>query len=362
MAQSLLNTRITQMLGARYPIFGFTHEIDVAVEVCLAGGIGVYGGTRSTPEEITQALTEIKSRVGDLPFGIDLVLPKNMPEKNNREDIEAQLPDAHRNFVDHLYEKYDVPRDNMPGARSRFVRSEEVARNQLDAVLRSDAKIFAMGVGSPPEMVGAAKEYGKFVVSLVGAPRHAQHALDAGADMIVAQGYDAGAHTGEIGTFSLVPQIVDLVAGKVPVLAAGGVATGRHIAAALALGAEGVWMGTPWLTTKEHNTSPKMLNQLLNAGSNDTVRSRSDSGKTLRMIKSAWSEEWETEGNPKPLQMPYHDILVGDLLGSISRHEVEPLMHQPAGQGIAFFNEVKTVRETMDAFVMDASAVLKRSS
>jgi len=348
------------MLGAKYPIFGFTHEIDVVVEVCLAGGIGVYGGTRNTPEEITEALEEISSRVGDLPFGIDLVLPKNMPEKNNREEIEAELPNAHRNFVDHLYEKYNVPRDNLPGARSRFVRSEEVARNQLDAVLRSDAKIFAMGVGSPPEMIGAAKEFGKTVLSLVGAPRHAEKALDAGADLIVAQGYDAGAHTGEIGTFSLVPQIVDLVAGRIPVLAAGGVATGRHIAAALALGAEGVWMGTPWLTTKEHNTSPKLLTQLLNANSNDTVRSRSDSGKTLRMIKSAWSEEWDAEDNPKPLQMPYHDILVGDLLGSISRHEVEPLLHQPAGQGIAFFNEVKTVRETMEVFVAEASAVLER--
>lgn len=361
MTQSLLNTQITTMLGSRYPIFGFAHEIDVVVEVTLAGGIGIFGGTRNTPEEIAEALAEISSRVGELPFGIDLVLPKNMPEKNNREDIEAQLPDAHRDFVDHLYDKYEVPRDTVPGARSRFVRSEEVARNQLDAVLRSDAKIFAMGVGSPPEMVGAAKEHGKFVVSLVGAPRHAQHALDAGADMIVAQGYDAGAHTGEIGTFSLVPQVVDLVAGRVPVLAAGGVATGRHIAAALALGAEGVWMGTPWLTTTEHKMSPKLLKQLLGAGSNDTVRSRSDSGKTLRMIKSAWSEEWETEGNPKPLPMPYHDILIGDLLGSIQRHEVEPLLHQPAGQGIAFFNEVKTVRETMDAFIAEATAVLQGS-
>ena len=360
MEANVLSTRVSEMLGAKYPIFGFTHEIDVVVEVCLAGGIGVYGGTRNTPEEITEALEEIKSRVGDLPFGIDLVLPKNMPEKNNREEIEAELPNAHRNFVDYLYEKYDVPRDNLPGKRSRFVRSEEVARNQLDAVLRSDAKIFAMGVGSPPEMIGAAKEFGKTVLSLVGAPRHAEKALDAGADLIVAQGYDAGAHTGEIGTFSLVPQIVDLVAGKVPVLAAGGVATGRHIAAAFALGAEGVWMGTPWLTTKEHKTSPKLLTQLLNANSNDTVRSRSDSGKTLRMIKSAWSEEWDAEGNPKPLQMPYHDILVGDLLGSISRHEVEPLLHQPAGQGIAFFNEVKTVQETMEAFVAEASAVVQR--
>ena len=108
--------------------------------------------------------------------------------------------------------------------------------------------------------------------------------------------------------------------------------------------------------------SPKLLEQLLNAGSNDTVRSRSDSGKTLRMIKSAWSEEWETEGNPKPLQMPYHDILIGDLLGSINRHEVEPLLHQPAGQGIAFFNEVKSVRETMERFVTEATAVLQGSN
>ena len=349
-----LHTVICDRFGVDVPIFGFTHSRDAVAAVCRSGGIGIWGATRNTPEEIEEGLADIAERVDGRPFGIDLVLPQGMPARNNREEIEAMLPDGHRAFVDHLYEKYDVPRDGQAGGRSRFVRSEEVARRQVNVVLDSDADIFAMGVGSPPEFIREAKARNKTLVSLVGQPRHAERAIEAGADLLVAQGYDAGAHTGAIGTFSLVPQIVAM-AGDIPVIAAGGVATGQHIAASLALGATGVWIGTAWLLTNEADTDEAAKQQLLAARSADTVITRSDSGKTLRVVRSAWTDEWEAEDAPTPLKMPLQDILIGDLLGAVPRHQVDDLVHHPAGQGIGWFNEVRPVADVMAKLVADAS-------
>ncbi len=356
---SALHTSICDRFGVEYPIFGFCHSVEVTVAVCRAGGIGIFGGTRNTPEEIRAALKAIRAGVGDRPFGIDLVLPKGMPQHDNREEIEAQLPAPHRAFVEHLQQKYQVPQDGGAGMRSRFVRSEEMAARQIDVILASDVDIFAMGVGSPEEAVTRAKQAGKTIISLVGTPKHARRAIDAGADVLVAQGYDAGAHTGAIGTFSLVPQVVD-IAGDVPVLAAGGVATGRHIAAALAMGAAGVWTGTAWLFTSENHTDPVIMQKLIAAGPEDTVISRADSGKTLRQIRTAWSEEWAAPSAPVPLKMPYQDILIGDLLGAVERHQVVPLMHSPAGQGVAYFNEQTTVADVMSGWVRDAEIALSR--
>lgn len=353
MERSPIHTPICDTLGVEHPIFAFSHSIDVVVGVCLAGGVGVLGATRMFPEEIESALAEIRGRIGTRPFGVDLVLPQGMPERNNREDIEAQLPEEHRAFVDHLYEKYQVPRDGQSGPRSRFVRSDEMARRQADVVLASAVDIFAMGIGSPPEFIAAAKNSGKRVLALVGSPKHARRALDLGADILVAQGHDSGAHTGPIGTFSLVPQITRM-AGATPVLAAGGVATGDHIVAALALGAVGVWVGTAWLVTKESHTSQKLLPKLLAAGSEDTVITRAKSGKTNRQLRTAYTEEWAAPDAPVPLKMPYQDILVGDLLGAIDRYEVDPLLGSGLGQGIAWFKEETTVAEVMARFVSEA--------
>ncbi len=356
---SPLQTGLGRRLGIDYPIFSFVHSIEVTAAVTKAGGFGVYGATRDTPEEISERLAALRKMVGKRPFGVDLVLPRGMPPDNDRAVIEAEIPDGHREFVDDLYRKYEVPKTGKPGMRSRFVRSEEVAAAQVEAVLGSDVDMFACGIGAPLAAVERAKADGKVTLALVGSPHHAQAALASGADILVAQGYDAGAHTGVIGTFSLVPQIVD-IAGEVPVLAAGGVATGRHIAAALALGAQGVWLGTVWLGTREHDLSELLTEKLLAAGSADTVISRADSGKTLRQIRTAWSEEWAAREAPEPLKMPYQDILVGDLLGAIHEHEVAPLVHHPAGQSIAYVNEVRSVVDVMAELVGDGEASLRQ--
>ncbi|MEM7406548.1 MAG: nitronate monooxygenase [Pseudomonadota bacterium] len=356
-----LTSPICDRLGIRYPIFGFAHDVATVAAVSRAGGYGVYGATRRFPDEIREELAAIRELAGDFPFGVDLVLPPGMPTHNSREALEAEVPETHRAFVQRIIDKYDVPPATEPGMRTRFIRSKEIEDEQLRAVLESDVNMFACGIGAPAEAVATARGRGMTTLALVGSPHHVERCRAAGVEMLVAQGYDAGAHTGPIGTFSLVPQLVD-AAGDLPVLAAGGVATGRHIAAALAMGAQGVWMGTAWLLAAEHQAHmhPVNIRKLREATSADTVITRSESGKTFRQIRSAWSQEWEAEDAPAPLKMPFQDVLVGDLLGAIEEHDIEPLIHSGAGQSIGYFNEVRPVAEIMDTLVEEAVHTLER--
>ena len=258
--------------------------------------------------------------------------------------------------VDDLIDRYRVPPGSGPGMRTRFIRSTEIEEEQLEAVMKSDVDLFACGIGAPRPAVERAKELGKTTAALIGSPRHVKRAVASGVDVIVAQGAEAGAHTGTIGTFTLVPQIVDAV-GAIPVLAAGGVATGRHLAAALSMGAQGVWCGTIWLTTNEHaaHMQPALVDKLLNATSADTVITRSESGKTFRQIRTAWSDEWSADRAPEPLRMPYQDVLVGDLLGAIDEHGVEPLLHSGAGQGIGYASKLRDVAEVIETLMAEAT-------
>ncbi len=351
---------ICDQLGIQTPIFGFAHDIATVAAISNAGGYGVYGATRRFPEEITTELATIRSLVGDNPFGVDLVLPPGMPEHNSREAIELEIPKGHKDFVQKIIDQYQIPPASEPGMRTRFIRSAEIEANQIEAVLNAPVNMFACGIGAPEPVVQAAKQQGMTTLALIGSPHHVDRAINAGVEIIVAQGYDAGAHTGPIGTYSLVPQIVE-AAGDIPVLVAGGVATGQHIAAALAMGAQGVWMGTAWLLSEEHqgHMHPVNRQKLLEAGSADTVITRSESGKTFRQIRTAWSQAWEAESAPNPLKMPYQDVLVGDLLGAIEEHDIEPLIHSGAGQSVAYFNRVQPVASIMQQLIKDAVEVLK---
>lgn len=352
-----LRTRVCDMLGMQYPIFGFTHKVDVVIAISRAGGFPVYGATRDTPEEIEDVVRRVRAAIGNRPFGLNLVLPEGMPDEDNRDLIEAQIPDRHRQFVKGLWDKYQVPPKTKPALRTKFIRSKEMNQRQIDTVMNADVPLLAFGIGAPPEVVQEAHRRGKKVLALVGNPKHAVRALNKGVDLLVAQGHESAAHTGSITTFSLVPQVVD-AAGDVPVLAAGGVATGRHIMASLAMGAQGVWCGTTWLLTREWGLDPIIQQKLAAARSEDTLITRSESGKTFRQIRSGWSEEWENPEAPRPLRMPLQDVLVGDLLGAILEHRVEPLMHHAAGQGIVYQTEVRSVADVFNELVEDAESAM----
>lgn len=352
-------TPLCERLGIDVPVFSFSHSLEVTAAVSLAGGYGVFGATHDEPEQIREHARALKDMCEGRPFGLDLLLPSVGLAKNDRAAAEAAIPQQHKDFVQKLRDKHGVPGSTQGHIFEKHVRSTELFDAQAEAVIASGANMFAMAVGTPPCLVARAKAAGQTTLSLIGSPRHVQRALAAGVDLLVAQGYDAGAHTGTIGTMSLVPQVVAM-AGDTPVIAAGGIATGSQFAAALAMGAQGAWTGTMWLASKEHALDPILTQQLLKAGSEDTVISRSWSGKTLRMVRSGWSNEWSAPGAPMPLKMPYQQVLVGELNAAVHEHRIESLMWTPAGQSVAYLKQVRTTEDIMRELIDQTEEALGR--
>jgi NAD(P)H-dependent flavin oxidoreductase YrpB (nitropropane dioxygenase family) len=347
-------TPICERLGIERPIFGFSHSLEVVAAICRAGGFGVFGVAREDPAHIGERIAELRQAVGARPFGVDLMLPAGMPEQSDPAAAAHHLPAGHREFVDGLRDRYQVPAATRPTFFTTFVRSKALFAQQVDAVLASDVDLVATAIGLPPDVIARTRAAGKTTLSLVGTPRHAEAAVAAGAEILVAQGYDAGGHTGTIGTMTLVPQVVEVGDRTgVPVLAAGGIASGRQIAAALALGAQGAWLGTAWLGSLENRTHPMLLEKLLAAGSDDTVVTRAHSGKPCRVVRSAWSDEWSAPDAPAPLEMPWQQALTGELLAAIEEHDIEPLIYEAAGQSVAWLRQQETVAEIVERLVAE---------
>lgn len=353
-------TPLAERLGIARPIFGFSHAPAVVAAICRAGGYGVLGVARESPADIPAMIAALRDAVGAAPFGVDLMLPAGMPadDAQARAGV-AALPAAHRAFVESLRTRFAVPPATRPHFFADTVRTRALFDGQVDAVLASDASGVATAVGLPPEVVARVRASGKTAIALVGSVRHARAALAAGAQVLVAQGYDAGGHTGPIGTFSLVPQVVD-AAGEVPVLAAGGVGTGAQIAAALALGAQGAWLGTVWLGAAENSTHPALLRRLVAAGSEDTTITRAHSGKPCRVVRSGWTDAWSAPDAPEPLPMPWQHALTGSLLAAIEEHGIESLMYEAAGQSVAWVERVEPVADIVARLDRDTATALAR--
>jgi NAD(P)H-dependent flavin oxidoreductase YrpB (nitropropane dioxygenase family) len=352
-----LRTALCRRLGIDVPIFGFSHSVDVTVALAECGGFPVFGAARETPDRIAEDIAIIRKRIGQRPFGVDLMYPKLAGDEPDRQTAYAKTPAAHRAFVDAIRSKYNVPPVGAGNFFSSQIRNQEFFRAQTEAVLASDADAVVTAVGLPAEVIARAKARGKTTFALIGAARHAAAARAAGVDILVAQGYDAGGHTGPVGTFTLVPQIVE-ASGGLPVLAAGGVGCGRQIAASFGLGAQGVWLGTAWLAAREHHTPPVLLRKLLEARSEDTVLTKAHSGKPCRVLRSAWSEEWAAKDAPEALPMPYQQALIGDVLASVEEHEIEPLVYEAAGQSVAWFNELTSVQDVVTRLTNETRAAL----
>jgi NAD(P)H-dependent flavin oxidoreductase YrpB (nitropropane dioxygenase family) len=303
---------MSDRLGIEFPIFAFSHCRDVVAAVSRAGGFGVLGAVAYSPPHLETALCWLDEQVGNRPYGVDVIVPARYvgDERGGLTGNQARhlLPAEHRQFVDEMLDRYGVAPlpDSDPGLGDHFMpMSRQATRALLDVVWsHPNVRLIANALGPAPDyLVETAHERGLVVAGLVGTVEHARRQKAAGVDVVVAQGYEAGGHTGEIGTMVLVPQVVDAVA-PVPVLAAGGIADGRQVAAALALGAQGVWCGSVWLTTEEAETHPVVKDKFLQASSTDTIRSRAKTGKPARQLRSAWTEEWDRPDTPDPLPMP----------------------------------------------------------
>ena len=357
-----LHTPLCDKLGIEYPIVAFTHCKDVAVAVINAGGFAVLGEALHTPDHIAADIKWIRDRVNGKPFGIDLVLPSSVPEERTVEQLLAEIPQEHRDFEQRIKRKYDVP-DPKEAVNLHIWGGldQKRALAQVEVVFDERVPVFASGLGSPAFLLKRAHQLGIQVWGLVGKPRQAKKQLAAGTDVIIAQGFDAAGHTGDIGTFSIVPQVVDAARGTgVPVIAAGGVTTGRHLAAALALGADGVWTGSLWLASRESDVNLPLKERLLEAETDDTVYSDCISGYTMRTTRCPWHDEWLGPGAPEVLKPPLQMLLSANYIQGSLDYQRKDLMTEAAGQGIHYVTEMKPARQILSDLVDGALDVFDR--
>jgi NAD(P)H-dependent flavin oxidoreductase YrpB (nitropropane dioxygenase family) len=362
-----VRTELCDRLGIEHPIVGFTPSEHVAAAISRAGGLGVLGCVRfNDAAELDKVLDWLDDNTDGRPYGIDVVMPAKIPAEGAAVDLNQLIPAGHKEFVDQTLVKLGVPPLPEQAAASEGVLGwlHSVARAQLEVALAHPARLIANALGPPPQdVIASAHDQGMLVAALAGKAGHARAHVDAGVDVVVAQGYEAGGHTGEIASMVLLPEVVDAVGPDVPVLAAGGIGTGRQIAAALALGAAGVWMGSAWLITEEYaalSPLPGLREALLAATSSDTVRSRIYSGKPARLLKNSWTDAWSQPGAPEPLPMPLQNLLVSEAHQRLMRSGNPDVIPMPVGQIVGRMNEVRPVAEVIASLLAELDQTLAK--
>ena len=355
-----MKTDICKKLGIEYPIFAFTHCRDVVVAVSKAGGIGVLGAVGYSPEQLKEELDWIDEHIGDYPYGVDTVIPQKyegMDEKDPEqllESLQKMIPDGHREFVEELLSDNGVPKaPETNGPKGGLLGwTEATAEPQIDEALKHpNVKLIANALGTPPaDMIKKIQDKGVLIGALCGKIKQAVAHKEAGLDFIIAQGGEGGGHTGEIGSIVLWPQIVDAVDG-LPVLAAGGIGSGRQMAAAMSTGAQGVWCGSLWLAVEEAAAQPAEKDSYLNATSEDTIRSKAWTGKPARMLKNKWTEAWENPENPDPLPMPLQGMITFDAMRRTSMYagsgSTQDVSFNAAGQVIGQVKQIESVKDVI---------------
>ncbi len=362
-----MRTSLCTLLDIEHPIVGFTPSEHVAAAISRAGGLGVLGCVRfNDADELDTVLAWMDANTGGRPYGVDVVMPARVPTEGVPADLSQTIPAGHRDFVEQTLLRLGVPPlpDGSPAGDGVLGWLHSVARQHVEVALAHPARLIANALGPPPpDVISRAHERGMLVAALAGKAEHARGHVASGVDIVVAQGYEAGGHTGEIASMVLVPEIADAVGAQVPVLAAGGIGCGRQIAAALALGAVGVWMGSAWLTTQEYTLGsavPALREALLAATSSDTVRSRIYSGKPARLLKNRWTQAWTEPGAPEPLPMPLQNLLVSEAHQRLMRSGRPDVLPMPVGQIVGRMNEVRPVAEVISELMREADDTASR--
>jgi nitronate monooxygenase len=376
MGRPVLRTELCDLLGIEYPVIlagmgpvagGLTGPVATAplvAAVSNAGGLGVIGGAGFSAERLREEIRKVRSMT-DKPFGVDLLLPSNymggtaggeMP-RDPRELIPAATREALKKIVEDLGVPWqEMPRE--PAAEPRRPRAGGMSDEQMEVVIEEKVPVFASGLGSPAPWIDRLKANGTKVLALVGNVKNAKRVAAAGVDIVVAQGTEAGGHTGRVATMALVPQVVDAVA-PTPVVAAGGIADGRGIVAALALGAIGVWCGTAFLVSEEANQPDLQKQRILAATDEDTRVTRLYSGKTMRNITNPLIEAWEAAGI-QALPMGLQGLLIQDLVYSCRKAGREDLLMNAAGQISGMLNRIRPAADILHDMVAQAAQILAR--
>jgi len=371
-----MKSKICEQLGIEFPLFAFSHCRDVVAEVSRAGGFGVLGAAGHTPETLDIELNWIDEHVGGASYGVDLIVPTSMADKEGSltpAEIEARIPPEHKAYVERILAEHGVAIEGLwsRGVGEGFASGmrETGAARVLDVAFSHPIKLIVNALGVPPRvMMDRARQEGVAVAALTGAKEHAIKHAEAGVDILVVSGTEAGGHCGEVSTLVLVPEVIEALApyGDVPVLAAGGIVTGRQMAACMAMGAAGAWTGSVWLTTAEAETNPVVKEKMLAANSRQTVRSRSRTGKYTRQLRSAWTDAWQAPDAPEPLPMPLQSLVSEPALRSIDKlaEAGDPGARQLAtywvGQGVGLMNSAQSVRSVVREFMEDFAAAAER--
>jgi NAD(P)H-dependent flavin oxidoreductase YrpB (nitropropane dioxygenase family) len=368
-----MHSPICDMLGIEFPLIGFNHCRDVIVEVSKAGGMGVLGAAGLTPEQLEFELSWIDERIGGRPYGVDLIVPNSMVDQPDRpQSLTDTLPEQHRRFASQILEKHGIDSQGLYSASAGTSNSflgEAKASDILDVVFAHPVKLVANALGVPPRrMLEMGKTKGVAVAALIGAKEHAIKQAEAGVDILVVAGGEAGGHCGEVSTMVLVPEVVEAIKpfGNVAILAAGGIVMGRQLAACMAMGAHGAWTGSMWLTTKEAFTSPVIKEKLIAASSRETVRSRSRTGKYSRQLRSPWTDYWESDAAPDSLPMPLQSLVAEPALARVTKlaesgHKgARELATYWVGQGVGLMNDVQSTKQVVYEFMEDFLAATER--
>ena len=367
-----MRTPVCDKLGCELPIFAFSHCRDVVVEVTRSGGFGVLGASTFSPDQLEAELAWIDRHVDGRPYGVDVIIPSSYDKEaeTTSEDLEKLIPDEHRAFMNRILDDAGVPQ-LPPDERARVLREIVDGRGNMTpdgarrllrvALAHPQVRLVVSALGSPPpDVVAELRERGVMIGAMCGKGQHAARHKAAGVQLIVAQGTEAGGHTGDIATMVLVPQVVEACGDEVAVLAAGGIARGSQIAAALALGAQGVWCGTVWLGTRESELDAFEKEVLFETRAEDAVRRKARTGKTVRMIKSRLSEAWEQPGAPAYLPTPLQGILYNEAHARVVRARRKDLYSFPAGQVVGMINEESSVRDVMYRMQLEYLETLER--